>query len=99
MPVQSVGGEGGSGRLQGAGGVGASHVGQEVGVGTQLMDVEAVLLTVRQAPADKGLRSRAQSVCQCEAVCQCHTKHGGLNLILRDAADAKKVGEKRERTF
>lgn len=67
--IQSVGGEGGGGGLQGAGGVGASHVGQEVGVGTQLMDVEAVLLAVRQTPANKGLRSRAQCACQCERVC------------------------------
>lgn len=66
---QSVGGEGGGGGLQGAGGVGASHVGQEVGVGTQLMDVEAVLLAVRQTPANKGLESRAKCVCQCERVC------------------------------
>lgn len=62
---QSVGGEGGGGGLQGAGRVGASHVGQEVGVRAQLMDVEAVLLAVRQTPADKRLGSRAQCVRQC----------------------------------
>lgn len=62
---QSVGGEGGGGGLQGAGGVGASHVGQEVGVRAQLMDVEAVLLAVRQTPADKRLGSRARCVRQC----------------------------------
>lgn len=66
--IQSVGREGGGGGLQGAGGVGASHVGQEVGVGTQLMDVEAVLFTIRQTPANKGLGSRAQ----CESVLGSH---------------------------
>lgn len=66
---QSVGGEGGGGGLQGAGRVGASHVGQEVGVRAQLMDVEAVLLAVRQTPADKRLGSRAQCVRQCVCVC------------------------------
>lgn len=60
---QSVGGKGGGGGLQGAGGVRASHVGQEVGVRAQLMDIEAVLLAVRQAPADERLGSGAECLC------------------------------------
>lgn len=68
---QSVGGEGGGGGLQGAGGVGASHVGEEVGVRAQLMDVEAVLLAVRQTSPDKRLGSRAECVIQRAAGCGC----------------------------
>lgn len=68
---QSVGGEGGGGGLQGAGGVGASHVGEEVGVRAQLMDVEAVLLAVRQTSPDKRLGSRGECVIQRAAGCGC----------------------------
>lgn len=93
--IQSVGGEGGGRRLQGARGVGASHVGQEVGVRAQLMDVEAVLLAVRQTPADERLRSKAQCVRQC--VCVSVTLTGcsiwGRLRELRYFADAKKVGK------
>lgn len=68
---QSVGGEGGGGGLQGAGGVGASHVGEEVGVRAQLMDIEAVLLAVRQTSPDKRLGSRGECVIQRAAGCGC----------------------------
>lgn len=68
---QSVGREGGGGGLQGAGGVGASHVGEEVGVRAQLMDVEAVLLAVRQTSPDKRLGSRGECVIQRAAGCEC----------------------------
>lgn len=43
-------------------------MGQEVGVGTQLMDVKAVLLAVSKTPADKGLEIRAHGQCHTEDV-------------------------------
>lgn len=44
--------------LQGPGGVWASHVGEEIGVRAQLVNVVAVLLTVGQTAPDERLESR-----------------------------------------
>lgn len=49
----------GSTHLQVSGGVGPSHVREKVGVAAQLVNVDPVLLPIRQASSYKGLRRNA----------------------------------------